>query len=57
MSTCIGRLICPVMGISVFITPVARPRPTTGAAGERFPDPPTPARWNVSSSLRGFHDY
>lgn len=51
------HLITPVMGISVFITPVARPRTASGAAWERIPGPPTPARWTVSHTLCGFHDY
>jgi hypothetical protein len=49
--------ISPCQGISVFITPVARPRPTLGAAWERFPGLPAPIRWRETPTLRGFHDY
>jgi hypothetical protein len=42
-------------GISVFITPVARPRPAFGAAWERIPSLPVPIRWRETPC--GFDDY
>lgn len=51
------RTITLIQGISVFITPVARPRPAFGDAWERFPGLATPIRWRETPELRGFHDY
>ena len=58
MSACVTHTLSPTnacWGISVFITPVARPRPAFGAAGERIPGLPAPIRWRETP--RGFHDY
>lgn len=57
MGTGMTRGITQNWGISVFITPIARPRPASGAAWERFPGLPTPIRWRETLTLRGFHDY
>lgn len=57
MGICMTHTICPTQGISVFITPIARPRPASGATWERFLGLPTPTRWRESHTLRGFHDY
>jgi len=57
MGTYMTHMISPTRGISVFITPIVRLRPASGATWERFPGLPTPARWRESHTLRGFHDY
>ena len=57
MGICMTHMISPTQGISVFITPIARPRPAFGAVWERFPGLSAPARWRESHTLRGFHDY
>ncbi|HET9109803.1 MAG TPA: hypothetical protein VFN78_03150 [Ktedonobacterales bacterium] len=51
------RTIFPTRGISVFITPVARPRPAFGVAWDGVPGLPAPIRWRETHTLRGFHDY
>lgn len=57
MATSMTHMVTSVWGISVFITPVARPRTASGAVWERFPGSPAPARWREKPSLRGFHGY
>ncbi|HEY7851101.1 MAG TPA: hypothetical protein VIC27_13600 [Ktedonobacterales bacterium] len=55
MSACMTHTLSARWGISVFITPVARPRPAFGAAWERIPSLPVPIRWRETPC--GFDDY